>query len=70
MYKFNISMDNFNFKNKILNFLYKYLFILKAAAHGYIIRYTGNNQFEFYLPKSAKKLSTSAFIQLMQPLNL
>lgn len=32
----------------LLNFIKKYLFILKAAADGWRIRYIGGNQFEFY----------------------
>lgn len=32
----------------LLKFLKKYLFILKAAADGWRVRYIGGNQFEFY----------------------
>lgn len=31
----------------ILNFIYKFFCILKAASDGWIIRYIGGNQFEF-----------------------
>lgn len=34
----------------ILNFIYKFLFILKAASNGYIVTYIGGNQFEFNKP--------------------
>ena len=32
---------------RIIKFLHKFLFILQAAANGYIITYIGNNNFEF-----------------------
>ncbi len=31
----------------ILNFVYKFFCILKAASDGWIIKYIGGNQFEF-----------------------
>ena len=34
-------------KKIILNFIYKFFCILKAAADGWIVRYIGGNQFEF-----------------------
>ena len=39
-------------KSMILNFIYKFFCILKAASDGWIIKYIGGNQFEF---KSNKK---------------
>lgn len=36
-----------NNKSIILNFVYKFFCILKAASDGWIIRYIGGNQFEF-----------------------
>jgi hypothetical protein len=36
-----------NHRRIILNFVYKYLCILKAASDGWIIKYIGGNQFEF-----------------------
>lgn len=42
-------------RNLILDFLYKFFFILKAAADGTIISYIGGNKFEFksrIIPKS------------------
>ena len=37
-------MDN----NIINNFIYKYIYILKAASNGWIIKTLGNNTYEFY----------------------
>ena len=34
--------------NTIYNFLYKYLYILKAASNGWIIKTLDNNTYEFY----------------------
>ena len=34
-------------KNIILNFIYKFFCILKAASDGWIIQYIGGNKFEF-----------------------
>jgi hypothetical protein len=34
-------------KKIILNFIYKFFCILKAASDGLIVRYIGGNQFEF-----------------------
>jgi hypothetical protein len=31
----------------ILNFIYKFFCILKAASDGWIVKYIGGNQFEF-----------------------
>lgn len=36
-----------NHKRIILNFVYKFFCILKAASDGCIIKYIGGNQFEF-----------------------
>ena len=36
-----------NHRRIILNFVYKFLCILKAASDGWIIKYIGGNQFEF-----------------------
>lgn len=46
-------------RNLILNFLYKFFFILKAAADGTIITYIGGNNFEF---KSTSSLPPNLFI--------
>lgn len=35
-------------RDLLFNFIKKYIFILKAAADGWRIRYIGGNQFEFY----------------------
>lgn len=35
-------------RNFVVSFLYKYFFILKAAAEGWRITYIGGNQFQFY----------------------
>ena len=34
----------------LFNFIYKYIFILKAAANGWIIKSLGHNVYEFSLP--------------------
>jgi hypothetical protein len=36
-----------NHRRIILNFVYKFFCILKAASDGWIIKYIGGNQFEF-----------------------
>lgn len=36
-----------NIKSLILNFIYKFFFILRAAADGTIVSYIGGNKFEF-----------------------
>jgi hypothetical protein len=41
--------------NIIVNFLSKYLFILKAAADGWRVIYTGGNKFEFYKNNYSKQ---------------
>jgi hypothetical protein len=46
-------------KKIILNFVYKFFCILKAASDGWIIRYIGGNQFEFI---SCKKMDIKSFI--------
>jgi hypothetical protein len=33
--------------NLILNFIYKFLFIIKAISDGYIVKYIGGNKFDF-----------------------
>lgn len=38
--------------NLLLNYLYKYFFILHAAANGIIVKYVGGNQFEFIQSKN------------------
>jgi hypothetical protein len=43
----------------ILNFIYKYFCILKAASEGCIIKYIGGNKFEFI---SNKKLNISQLL--------
>jgi hypothetical protein len=45
----------------ILNFLTKYLFILKAASDGWRIKYIGGNNYEFYKSKKYK-ISCSEFL--------
>jgi hypothetical protein len=42
-------------KKIILNFIYKFFCILKAAADGWIVRYIGGNQFEFMYYKQKNK---------------
>lgn len=42
-----------SYKSIILNFVYKFFCILKAASDGWIIRYIGGNQFEFISYKKA-----------------
>lgn len=50
----------------ILNFLTKYLFILKAAADGWRVKYIGGNQYEFY--KSKKNIiSCKHFLYKYKP---
>lgn len=39
-------MDNVN--NIIYKFIYKYIYILKAASNGWIIKTISNNTYEFY----------------------
>lgn len=36
-----------NYQQIILNFMYKFFCILKAASDGWIIKYIGGNKFEF-----------------------
>lgn len=44
----------------ILNFLYKFFCILKAASDGWIVKYIGGNQFEF---KTYKKTNINQFLE-------
>lgn len=39
----------------ILDFVYKFFYILKAASDGWIIHYIGGNEFEFSGPKKFVK---------------
>jgi hypothetical protein len=34
--------------SKVLKFIYKLFFILKAASDGWIVKYIGGDSFEFY----------------------
>lgn len=45
-------------KKIILNFIYKFFCILKAASDGWIVRYIGGNQFEFI---TRKKMNVKDF---------
>jgi hypothetical protein len=46
-----------NNTNIIYKFIYKYIYILKAASNGWIIKTLGNNTYEFYrLNKKGVKL--------------
>jgi hypothetical protein len=49
-------------RDLILDFLYKFFFILKAAADGTIITYIGGNKFEFKAPPSLIKFNSNSFI--------
>jgi hypothetical protein len=49
-----------NYQTIILNFIYKFLCILKAASDGWIIRYIGANRFEFICNK---KRNIKLFLQ-------
>lgn len=44
----------------ILNFIYKFFCILKAASDGWIVKYIGGNQFEFVCDK---KIDYKIFIK-------
>lgn len=46
----------------ILDFLYKFFFILKAAADGTIITYIGGNKFEFKSAPPLIKFNSNSFI--------
>ncbi len=46
----------------ILDFLYKFFFILKAAADGTIITYIGGNKFEFKSIPPLIKSNSNSFI--------
>jgi len=48
-----------NYRKIILNFIYKFFCILKAASDGWIVRYIGGNQFEFI---SNKKHNIDEFL--------
>lgn len=43
--------------NIIFNFLYKFLYILKAASKGRIVTYIGGNKFLFTRNKKTNKLN-------------
>jgi hypothetical protein len=47
----------------ITKFIFKYLFILKAAADGWRIRYLGDNSFQFTGRKRRRLLSASEFVE-------
>ncbi len=49
-------------RNLILDFLYKFFFILKAAADGTIITYIGGNKFEFKSPPPLTNFNSNCFI--------
>ena len=52
--------------NELLNnFLDKFLFLLKAASDGWIVKYLGGNYYEIYMPKGKNKeaLSSKQFIE-------
>lgn len=52
--------------NELLNnFLDKFLFLLKAASDGWIVKYLGGNYYEVYMPKGKTKesLSSKKFIE-------
>jgi hypothetical protein len=38
----------YGYRNVILNFILKYMFIMNAASDGWRISYIGGNRFEFY----------------------
>lgn len=49
----------------IIKFICKFLFIFKAIANGYIVKYIGNNEYEFKTSiKSYKNYSTKKFIEM------
>lgn len=52
-----------NIHSFLINFIKKYLFILKAAAEGWRVKYIGGNKFRFhtthYLTYSHKNYPTS-----------
>lgn len=53
------------FNRVIISFLYKYFFILKAAADGWIISYIGGNKFTFCENvNNRKSLECNEFIDL------
>jgi hypothetical protein len=49
-----------SYRKIILNFVYKFFCILKAASDGWIIRYIGGNQFEFI---SYKRTNINQFLE-------
>lgn len=52
---------------EIIKFLYKYMFILKAASDGWRIRYIGGNSFKFYNKRSqTPKVSIEDFMKKYQ----
>lgn len=65
----NYSMINKDTFDRIYNFIYKFFFILKAAANGYIVKYIGNNNYEFYVPNNSKfsNVTENEFVDLMSP---
>jgi len=42
----------------IVRFLYKYLFILKAASDGWRVKYIGGDNFKFYNKHNGGKVDT------------
>lgn len=49
-------------RHLILDFLYKFFFILKAAADGTIITYIGGNKFEFKSIQPLIEYNSNSFI--------
>lgn len=53
--------------NVLSKFIEKFLFLLKAASDGWIVRYLGGNYYEIYKPSNPntkqKQLTTDEFIQ-------
>jgi len=52
-------------KEKILKFILKILFILKAASDGWIVTYIGGDKYEF--SGKSKKLNINNFIKKYNP---
>lgn len=50
------------YKNVILNFILKYMFIMNAASDGWRVTYIGGNRFEFYNNISNDSKITNGFI--------
>ena len=52
-------MNNKHINSLILDFIYKFFYILKAAANGNIVKYIGGNKFEFNSKLHTNKYSQS-----------